>query len=166
VQQRRVPLLGVKAQAEEDVFDLDLILIAALSLELLLGAAVLVEQFRRVIFGHGRLQRGQMRLLLAQAGKDGQHLLVDRVLAPGKGQHRLLTQVAQRQPLGAVDAAGRRLQQSGQGQQQRRFADAIRADQPHAVAPLQRHAYVMKEFVRAEGVAQLFGGQDGHGAIV
>ncbi len=165
MQQRRRPRLRRKAEAEQHALDVVLILVAAAGLELSLGLAVTLQQFGRVSLGYLLLQRSHLLFTPVQIGEDGQHFRVDGVLAPGKGQGRLLPQIAQRQPGSPLHRAAARLQQAGQGQQQRRLAHAVGADQGHPVARLQRCRNLVKQFIRAKGVAQVGGGQDRHKAF-
>jgi hypothetical protein len=125
----QLPLVAREAKPVEHLADAQFIVIATGALKGFLRRAVLGQQLVGVRLGHAVLQVVQPRLLFAQPGEDCEHLVVDGVVAPGKGIDRFLAQIADLCAARQRHAARGRLCQPGQHAQQRRFADAVRADQ-------------------------------------
>ncbi len=100
--------------------------------------------------GHAVLQIAQHGFLLAQAGEDGQHLVVDGVVAAGESVDGLLAQVADARAARHGDAAYAGLGQAGQHAQQRRLADAVRPDQADLAVVRDRRGDAQKDIVVAE----------------
>jgi hypothetical protein len=106
-----------------------------------------------VRLGHAVLQLVQPHLLFTQPGEDREHLVVDGVVAPGEGIDRLLAQIADARAARQRHAAGGSLRQPGQHAQQRRLADAVRADQPDLAVVGNCRRDAQKDIVVAKGEA-------------
>jgi hypothetical protein len=133
-------------------------------LEALLCGAVLGQQPFVVFLGHLLFQPLQEHFLLAQASIDRQHLVVDGVVAAGKGVDRLLAQVADAGAARRSDAARGGRQQASQHPQQGGLPDPVGAHQPDLAVVGDRRRDPQKEVQVAERHPQIGHCQQRHSA--
>ena len=133
VVQRHMLLTLPEPQARQHLPDPQLIAIATRQLERLLERTVpLHHPARDIPARHLAFQRSQPGLLRPQAGKDGQHLVIDRILLIRERTHRLLLQSSDARSLGDVYLAAGRRMRARQDAQQGGLADPVR---PHQARP-------------------------------
>ena len=153
-----------EAQTRQHALDAAGPLVAAGGLEAIQQVGIAAAQagiFIRVLvlFGHLGLQRAQALLHLLQWIEHALQLLLHGQVALDVG---LLRQQPHARTLDDGDAALVRLHRAGDQPKQRGLARAVRANQPHAAARLEREAHVLQHGVHREGLGDVLYGQKYH----
>ena len=109
-----------------------------------------------VLFGHLGLHIAQLALHFAHRFEHALQLLLDGQVTLDV---RVLSQHAHARALHQRNRARVRLHHAGDQPEQRRFAAAVYADQPHAAARLKRQVHVLQHGVHGEGFGDILQGQ-------
>ena len=143
----------IRAEAEAVQGQLDALIdaVAIGVFEGRLSLAVGLHQRRRMIAGrHLRFHLAQTRLEGAQLVEHTQHLVPQRVVMISEGVGSFLAQIAEPAAASRDDLTACRRAQAGDHHQQRRLADAVRADQADAAVVRDGGRYALKDVEGAE----------------
>ncbi len=153
----------VQSQALQGALDAHFVIIAASMGKGVLQDAILSQQgFIEISAFHRRFHLMQASFLALKMRKNSLHLCHHQVVTRCKGFDGFLSQIAQPPSAGMLHAAGCRLAQPCQDQQQRSFPNAVWPDQADLAILGDTHGNTMKDIKGAKGKRQVGCGQNRH----